>query len=141
MSTLTTYFSKALGKQTVRQAWAAGGWKVLIDGTLAEACIEHGPGGELVGVDQNGNRYFEKKDAQMVRNRWVVYAGAADHWREQEASTVPPEWHGWLHYITDECPANATFPRPIYSSPEHRANATMTPEHYLPKAWTPPKSS
>ena len=29
-----------------------------------ETLIEHGPGGELVGVDYNGNKYFEKKDAQ-----------------------------------------------------------------------------
>ena len=28
--------------------------------------------------------------------RWVAYAGPA------EASLVPPEWHSWLHYTTDE---------------------------------------
>ena len=28
--------------------------------------------------------------------RWVVYAGAP------EASMVGPEWHAWLHHLTDE---------------------------------------
>lgn len=32
---LTRYFGQALGKQTFRDAWKAGGWKVLIDGNLA----------------------------------------------------------------------------------------------------------
>ena len=27
--------------------------------------INHGPGGELVGVDEFGNRYYEKKEAQI----------------------------------------------------------------------------
>ena len=43
-----------------------------------------------------------------MRNRWVVYNGAAQHWRNQEPSTVPPEWHGWLHYITDANPTNVS---------------------------------
>lgn len=47
---------------------------MLIDGNLAETLIEHGPAsgaaqmkGEparLVGVDQHGNKYFEKPGAQ-----------------------------------------------------------------------------
>ena len=32
---LVKYFEAALGKQTFREAWRAGGWKVLIDGNLA----------------------------------------------------------------------------------------------------------
>lgn len=59
----------------------------------------------MIGVDSNGNKYYEKKDAQVGRNRWVVYAGGQD-WINQNSSTVPPEWHGWLHFITDENPAN-----------------------------------
>lgn len=144
--------------------------------------MEHGPGGELVGVDAHGNKYYEKKDAQIgaphaagcglaagvvaaaggggerralgcalprqrrqqrawdctqpasqlimgsggtspnalpplsscssssawrpaVRNRWVVFADSLDY-RTQDPSTVPPEWHGWLHQITDQNPTN-----------------------------------
>lgn len=31
------------------------------------------------------------------RHRWVEYASKSRY----NASQVPPEWHGWLHYITD----------------------------------------
>jgi hypothetical protein len=42
-----------------------------------------------------------------VRNRFVVFA-KADNFRTQDSSSVPPEWHGWLHYISDENPANVS---------------------------------
>lgn len=32
---LAKYFGGALGKQTLREAWKAGGWRVLIDGNIA----------------------------------------------------------------------------------------------------------
>jgi len=32
---------------------------------FSEILVEHGPGGELVGTDYLGNKYFEKKDAQV----------------------------------------------------------------------------
>jgi NADH:ubiquinone oxidoreductase subunit len=31
------------------------------------------------------------------RHRWVDYADTENY----NASSVPPEWHGWLHHITD----------------------------------------
>lgn len=31
------------------------------------------------------------------RHRWVEYASK----NRYNASQVPPEWHGWLHHITD----------------------------------------
>ncbi|CAK0763364.1 NADH dehydrogenase (ubiquinone) 1 alpha subcomplex subunit 12 [Azospirillaceae bacterium] len=55
--------------------------------------------GQLVGEDQFGNRYYiEKKKTPSLprRRRWVIYNG------EPEATKVPPEWHGWLHYTHDE---------------------------------------
>ncbi|KAG7674450.1 hypothetical protein Ndes2437B_g00715 [Nannochloris sp. 'desiccata'] len=150
-SAITKYFSQALGKQTVQEALKAGGWKIVLDGNLAETLIEHGPGGQLIGVDSNGNKYYEKKDAQVGRNRWVVYAGGQD-WINQNSSTVPPEWHGWLHFISDENPANADIPKPMYALAAE-SHPTMTPGRYMPKgswenphrrswkkveAWTPP---
>ncbi len=35
MSKLVKYVEQALGKQSLMEAVKAGGWKVLIDGTLA----------------------------------------------------------------------------------------------------------
>lgn len=152
MNKLTTYFGQALGKQTLTDAVKAGGWKILIDGTLAESLFRHGPGGTLVGTDQYGNRYYEKKEAQMGRDRWVVYAGAA-HYTTQDPSAIPPEWHGWLNRITDENPTSAEFKKPIYAV-EATAHPTGTADRYQPKgswfneekrnwrkyqAWVPPQ--
>ena len=53
--------------------------------------------GRAVGTDPAGNIYYEERRARRGARlrRWVMYAGQA------EASAVPPEWHGWLHYTTD----------------------------------------
>lgn len=53
--------------------------------------------GRSVGRDAAGNIYYEdRRPRPGVRSRrWVMYVGLAD------ASKVPPEWHSWLHHITD----------------------------------------
>ena len=70
--------------------------------------VAHGPGGELVGTDAYGNKYFEKKDAILNRDRWVVFANST-HYTGQNPTVVPPEWHGWLHFITDDNPSTVRF--------------------------------
>jgi NADH:ubiquinone oxidoreductase subunit len=72
--------------------------------------------GEEVGSDEGGNRYFRSRDG---KRRWVIYAG------ENEASRVPPEWHGWLHKTTDLTPVEAPHPRRVWQQP-HGENATGT---------------
>ncbi|MBA0829962.1 hypothetical protein Goarm_014521 [Gossypium armourianum] len=58
----------------------------------------HNIGATVVGVDKFGNKYYEKLgDTQAGRHRWVEYAKKDRY----DASQVPPEWHGWLHFITD----------------------------------------
>ena len=52
-----------------------------------------------------------------------MYAG------EAEASSVPPEWHAWLHYTTDT-PIPQTARRP-WQKP-HEPNLTGTPLGYRP---------
>ena len=82
--------------------------------------------GRQVGSDAAGNLYFEEKRprAGAARNRrWVSYNGPV------EASAVPPEWHAWLHYTTDE-PLPDTGRKP-WQKP-HLANATGTPLSYRP---------
>lgn len=80
--------------------------------------------GRQIGRDADGNTYFvDKRAAPGARaRRWVIYAGPA------EASAVPPEWHAWLHFTTDE---------PIKAAPRnwlqpHRANPTGTAQGYRP---------
>src|SRR6476660_5117356 len=53
--------------------------------------------GELVGTDEQGNRYYRTKGRKIdptlgFERRWVVYNGYA------EATRVPPSWHGWMHH-------------------------------------------
>ena len=57
--------------------------------------------------------------------RWVIYKNLA------EASQIPPDWHGWMHYMVDTPPTEETYtPRPWEK--EHRMNMTGTPQAYRP---------
>eukprot|EP01006_Ploeotia_vitrea_P037268 TRINITY_DN66112_c3_g1_i1.p2 TRINITY_DN66112_c3_g1~~TRINITY_DN66112_c3_g1_i1.p2 ORF type:complete len:157 (-),score=73.13 TRINITY_DN66112_c3_g1_i1:118-588(-) len=96
--------------------------------------------GELKGVDAHGNRYYERFDEegphhQINRERWVEYADLNDY----DASSVSPEWQGWLHHIVKETPDEAPPVQPKYKLPHHkqefsrfgeRANY-VPPHHYL----------
>jgi NADH:ubiquinone oxidoreductase subunit len=83
--------------------------------------------GELVGTDADGNRYYREKKAVRGRRerRWVVYDG------QPEASRVPPEWHGWLHYMTSEPPPPGGRPKRPWQK-EHLPNLTGTEVAYRP---------
>ena len=84
--------------------------------------------GELVGMDEQGNRYYRDKNGKSINGkprRWVVYNG------DVEATRVPPEWHGWLHYTVDETPDEAGFEKKDWHRP-HRANQTGTPNAHRP---------
>lgn len=78
-----------------------------------------------VGRDEFGNRYFEERRARPGRRprRFVIYGGIED------ASAVPPEWHAWLHYLTD---APLTEGRRHPWEKPHRPNLTGTPWAYRP---------
>jgi NADH:ubiquinone oxidoreductase subunit len=90
--------------------------------------------GELVGTDDQGNRYFRDKRHRITEKgggrfsrerRWVIYKG------EAEASRVPPEWHAWLHHTIDEVPVDAGRPKYPWQKP-HQPNMTGTPLAYRP---------
>lgn len=108
--------------------------------------------GEKVGVDQLGNIYYRGKPRPGYKRerRWVMYKGAP------EASMVPPEWHGWLHYQSDVVPSEdgKSFRRK-WQKP-HQPNLTGTDKAYRPsghilqggqrekatgdyEAWSPPE--
>jgi NADH:ubiquinone oxidoreductase subunit len=100
-------------------------------GTLSPAhitCFTWMKGGASVGSDSLGNRYYRSKPRPGYKRerRWVIYKGAP------EASMVPPEWHGWLHYQTDEMPSDQapSFRRP-WQKP-HQPNLTGTQSAYRP---------
>ena len=83
--------------------------------------------GNYQGSDHLGNRYYEHK--KMVNNRkkrWVIYHDM------DEASLVPPVYHGWLHYTHDN------FPKPddvknYQWQKQHLPNLNGTKFAHLPK--------
>jgi NADH:ubiquinone oxidoreductase subunit len=88
--------------------------------------------GRLIGEDELGNRYYEQRKGvgpvgPLGRlRRWVVYRDLA------EASKVPPEWHGWLHYTHDKPPTEEDYrARPWERG--HKMNMTGTREAWRPQ--------
>jgi NADH:ubiquinone oxidoreductase subunit len=83
--------------------------------------------GRFIGQDEQGNRYFEdrKVNHHGRKRRWVLYKG------EPEASKVPPEWHGWLHYGMEAPLAKDSAYHKSWVKP-HQANLTGTAMAYRP---------
>ena len=51
--------------------------------------------GKVIGVDDLGNTYYTSVDN---KRRWVIYE------KENYASELSIEWHGWLHWTTNSIP-------------------------------------
>lgn len=84
--------------------------------------------GRFVGSDDYGNRYYVQRKGigpLGVPRRWVIYTDLAD------ASKVPPEWHGWLHYTVDTPPTDEKYVAKPWQKP-HRMNMTGTREAWRP---------
>jgi NADH:ubiquinone oxidoreductase subunit len=107
-------------------------------------------GAKKTGTDSFGNSYYEAAPRKGYKRprRWVVYNGEAD------ASRVPPEWHGWLHFQNPDPPSDISYRR-AWQKP-YTPNATGTAAAYRPKghllnggtrdpatgdyeSWTPPQ--
>jgi NADH:ubiquinone oxidoreductase subunit len=86
--------------------------------------------GVFIGQDDFGNRYYEARDNSDSyderKRRWVIYNGYAD------ASKVPAEWHGWLHYTFDEPPTTDPLRRRAWEL-DHVPNLTGTIWAWRPK--------
>src|ERR1700756_4972995 len=90
--------------------------------------------GELVGEDEQGNRYCRTKGRKIdptlgLERRWVTYNGYA------EATRVPPSWHGWLHHTVDIPPTEESYTPREWEKP-HVPNLTGTPGAYRPSGST-----
>ena len=84
--------------------------------------------GKRVGRDAGGNTYYRgkaRKGAQKER-RWVIYQD------RPEASSIPPEWHAWIHYQTDKLPEEIVKNYGKSWQKPHHANQTGTNHAYLP---------
>lgn len=78
--------------------------------------------GIRVGSDEQGNIYYQNKDASR---RWVIYNG------ETEASRVSPDWHGWLHFTWKDAPTVKPLQHKPWEAP-HVENMTGTVAAYAP---------
>lgn len=78
--------------------------------------------GQLVGEDEQGNRFYQTADG---KRRWVIYNG------EAEASRISPDWHGWLHHTYAEPPVKAPLRHKPWEKP-HKENLTGTRLAYVP---------
>ena len=78
--------------------------------------------GNLVGEDDFGNKYYSECKGER---RWVIYNGLS------EASYVPPKWHGWLHYTTNDLPDQNGY-RPHHWEKRHIPNRTGSSGAYRP---------
>lgn len=100
------------------------------NGATIGALFTIGRRGVFVGEDDQGNRYYEARDNSDSyderKRRWVIYKGYA------EASKIPPEWHGWMHYTWDEPPTKAPLLRQAWEQ-DHLPNLTGTRFAYRPK--------
>ncbi len=58
--------------------------------------------GKEVGEDQFGNKYYEDPTDVHGQQRWTEYKVASHD--EFAADQIPPEWHIWLHQLSDAKP-------------------------------------
>jgi len=76
--------------------------------------------GRLVGEDEFGNKYYSNKKEK----RWVIYND------EVEASKIPPEWHMWIHFLTNQKPQNDS--QKFAWQKKHIQNLTGTDKAHMP---------
>jgi len=93
-------------------------WRGATIGTLVTTWWS----GQFVGEDEFGNRYYRNRGGTR---RWVVYNGLV------EASRVPPDWHGWLHFTFGEPPTVVPFKVRPWEKP-YIPNVTGTDLAYRP---------
>lgn len=98
------------------------------DGATIGTSLFSARNGEHVGTDAQGNKYYRSRKAKpgVRERRWVIYQGAND------ASRVPPEWHGWLHGSYDALPESHLQPAKIWEV-DYSPNATGSPAAYRPQ--------
>ncbi len=99
--------------------------------TLISTFIGTFLGGRKVGTDASGNTYYEQRRpvkgplGTRRARRWVIYKDTYD------ASAVPPEWHGWLHY-TQAAPLSVEGPYHKAWQQDYQPNLTGSSAAYHP---------
>ncbi|KAI8824932.1 NADH ubiquinone oxidoreductase subunit NDUFA12-domain-containing protein [Fimicolochytrium jonesii] len=89
--------------------------------------------GTHAGTDEYGNNYYYNPKDIVLRDRWIEYG----RWNS-DPSQIPPEWHQWIHHITDDIPTAQTVPKPFFTG-KHLENLTGSRGAYKPYSTTVPK--
>ena len=77
--------------------------------------------GKYVGKDEFENKYYTNSEGK----RWVIYKNLI------ESSKIPPEWHLWIHYMSQNKPSENTNK---YSwQKKYEENLTGTSNTYRPE--------
>ncbi|XP_002734649.1 NADH dehydrogenase [ubiquinone] 1 alpha subcomplex subunit 12-like [Saccoglossus kowalevskii] len=129
---LITYMRQCLKAwRVIQQNGGIGGscWKILRGVDLRA--------GTLVGIDKYGNKYFKNDNYFVARNRWVEYSPTR-YW-DFDGSQIPPEWHRWIHQMTDDPPTEVPPVQRKFIWPHHKENLSGTPQRYVPSTTTRPK--
>ncbi|KAI3380918.1 hypothetical protein SNEBB_002523 [Seison nebaliae] len=92
--------------------------------------------GECIGVDVYGNRYFHNPRHFIGKSRWIQYANK--YGLDFDGSQIPPEWHAWLHYMTDKNPSTHPVEHKKFFLP-HDENLTGSYRQYVPYSTTEQK--
>ncbi|KAN0039959.1 hypothetical protein ACTA71_011841 [Dictyostelium dimigraforme] len=71
--------------------------------------------------------YYENRQEIYGRHRWVEYAD----YKSNDPTTIPPEYHSWIHHVSDKLPSEMLPFSPTYKRP-HIANPTGTDGAYTP---------
>ncbi|KAF4320057.1 hypothetical protein BBO99_00005931 [Phytophthora kernoviae] len=88
-----TVFEKYLEAYN-RYGWKGSLWKLYNPGDVKF--------GRFVGEDENGFKYYEDPTEVYGQHRWTEYK--VDSWDEVEGTLIPPQWHLWMHHLTDSLP-------------------------------------
>jgi NADH dehydrogenase len=76
--------------------------------------------GKFAGKDQFDNKYYYNSKGK----RWVIYKNKV------ESSTIPAEWHMWIHFLKNEKPLDSL--NKFKWQKKHEENLTGTTKAYKP---------
>ncbi|KAN0042043.1 hypothetical protein ACTFIV_004602 [Dictyostelium citrinum] len=90
------------------------------------SCNSNSSNGNSNSSNNNSNSDSKKKEI-YGRHRWVEYAD----YKSNDPTTIPPEYHSWIHHVSDKLPSEMLPFSPTYKRP-HIANPTGTDGAYTP---------
>ena len=93
--------------------------------------------GTLVGVDRYRNKYYENTELPYGQHRWYE-PRIPEAQNLHDASSIPPEWHGWMHCSTDRIPEQPLQAGPAIVDETHvpkNLNTHQVPESVRKGEW------